>query len=658
MKIKSVSRRGRGGRKSRGPRDIYLVADKVNIITRGGASPSVGYGGMGGVSGGGKRQYHFGFDPAEPPASVTGPPSMVEPPAPMEPSPRDVITNSLGRIGSMLGRAALGYAGQAFLNQASSWGGSDMFNNSTTPNRVDASTSTTTPRSVDVGVGNDAVFDLGPTPGSVVRVDQGVQATSIAQQPDVLRSTSATQTGGLGSVTTGTSMGGGGGAMTMGTQTGGISASDFGMQTDDLGLSMVNPEIRKPLALPMPMTSAGMQTSGPSMMESGFQTSGPSMMESGFQTSGPSMMESGFQTAPMRGRKPVGRRTFGTQMQGLTMSDMATQAGVSTGIDAGVQAVDPTLARSVGTEAAVVTQSGTVGLERPSTASMATQADDPEIEAMKRELENYHNRLLDTGADASTVLALNGALTEMLQESQATNSNTQRVLANTLGYLETFLDQVIGDPRWRDLLDRNQSADQQIQQIFGLVSSRDPNLRQFIKKVGLFAEKLVNVQDQTTMTETARQMRDMGTDPAFFLNLKNVTSTGTDPAVFLNLKNTRTTGTDPAVFLNVKSTKSTGTDPAVFVNVKKTKTTGTDPAVFLKKNNTRTVGTDPAVFLNVKNTRTVGTDPALTLRIPKPRPAIPERPASTMTAESTPIQKTPSPTSPIAKRTRSKKRKN
>lgn len=137
----------------------------------------------------------------------------------------------------------------------------------------------------------------------------------------------------------------------------------------------------------------------------------------------------------------------------------------------------------------------------PSTENISTQAVDPQINELKKELENYHKILTETGADVEKVVSLNESLADLLRESQTESSNREKVLKKTLNYLETFIDQVVGDSRWRQLVNKDVSADQQVQQILGLVSTRDPNLREFIKKVGLFAEKIIQVQDKNLQTE-------------------------------------------------------------------------------------------------------------------------------------------------------------
>lgn len=137
----------------------------------------------------------------------------------------------------------------------------------------------------------------------------------------------------------------------------------------------------------------------------------------------------------------------------------------------------------------------------PSMVSMSTQATDSQVDELKKELENYHKILKETGVDVEKVISLNESLADLLKESQAESSNRQQVLEKSLTYLETFIDQVVGDTRWRQLLDKDASADQQVQQILSLVSSRDPNLREFVKKVGLFAEKIMEVRDKNIQTE-------------------------------------------------------------------------------------------------------------------------------------------------------------
>lgn len=99
--------------------NLTVITDKVNIVTPGGKPLQVSGTGLGGVRAP-KRQYQFSFDQA--PGSVTGKEDVLQPPPiplPQQPQqPPSAVTNSLGRIGRMLGDMALAYAGQALFNQA------------------------------------------------------------------------------------------------------------------------------------------------------------------------------------------------------------------------------------------------------------------------------------------------------------------------------------------------------------------------------------------------------------------------------------------------------------------------------------------------------------------------------------------------------------
>lgn len=166
--------------------------------------------------------------------------------------------------------------------------------------------------------------------------------------------------------------------------------------------------------------------------------------------------------------------TVSTQT-GPIMSSMSTQAGPTT--------------ESMATQASA------------STTTTSTQATDSQVAELKKELENYHKILTETVVDVEKVVSLNESLADLLRTSQSESSSRQQVLEKTFKYLGTFIDQVVGDTRWRDLLNKDASADEQVQQILGLVSSRDPKLREFVKKVGFFAEKILEVRDKAIQTE-------------------------------------------------------------------------------------------------------------------------------------------------------------
>lgn len=169
----------------------------------------------------------------------------------------------------------------------------------------------------------------------------------------------------------------------------------------------------------------------------------------------------------------------------------------------------------------MATQSGTaLGKEvavsaRPTTTDIGTQADDPRILEMKKELEKYHNILLDTAADTATVLALNQSLDELLKDLQTAHSNTSQIMSNTFNYLETLLDHVVGDPRWRNFIDKEAPPDKQVAQIVNFAQTRDPRFRQFMKMVGKFTDKITEVVDSSTQSDY-RTFMDTATSPLVF----------------------------------------------------------------------------------------------------------------------------------------------
>lgn len=114
--------------------NLTVVADKVNIVTPGGKPLQVSGTGLGGVRAP-KRQYQFSFDQA-PSTSVTGKEDVLQPPTiPLPQQPQaSAVTNSLGRIGRLLGEMALNYAGQALFNQAGTATENWMYNTESSAN--------------------------------------------------------------------------------------------------------------------------------------------------------------------------------------------------------------------------------------------------------------------------------------------------------------------------------------------------------------------------------------------------------------------------------------------------------------------------------------------------------------------------------------------
>lgn len=113
--------------------NLTLIADKVNIVSPSGQAigPRIG----GGVQAP-KRQYQFSYNVDQQSPSVTSGADTVTPSAP-GPEPPNPVQNALGRIGSMLGNAAMAYVGQAIGNRVATEFENWMFNSSTNPNVPD-----------------------------------------------------------------------------------------------------------------------------------------------------------------------------------------------------------------------------------------------------------------------------------------------------------------------------------------------------------------------------------------------------------------------------------------------------------------------------------------------------------------------------------------
>lgn len=435
MKIKAVQKGHHS--KHRTPKVINLVADKVNIITRGGMNQPIGSGTMGGVVGGG-RKAHFSYNVQPPQTSVNARQADVPPPdTAAAPAEQNLVANSLGRLGQMLGGYALDYARQSlYRSMVDAWQNGPTFNTYTDPNQVDQFESVPAPNHVSVGTDIDYV--LGDTPGTVIAVDRGAQ-TMPQVTPNVgPRYTRSTQ------------VPAGMGTQTGSTQTGGVQTGQMDTQTPGAG----------------PTNESGMQTDNVQSVGLGTQTTPVSMGGMATQT-GP-MRSRGMGTQTSGNRMPTGTRTWSSQTQGMDMIDQEMQT------------------YGIGMNPQITSQDA------------STQAYDTE---MKRLFLEQKELMYKTNADAATAIALNQALGELLTESQAQNSTLTTVANNMFNYLSGFLTAVIGDTRWQNVIDPSEPVDTQVGQLMYYIETNQPALRRWIREVGNFAEKMYEVKQNTIGTQ-------------------------------------------------------------------------------------------------------------------------------------------------------------
>lgn len=405
LKVQSGKKKGRG-------KEVIIMANKVSIVGPGGISRNIGFGTMGGVRAP-KRQYQFSYD--RPTMSVTSPQNDAgAPPEVATPAEQNLIANSLGRLGRILGAEALNYARQGgFRRMYDAWQNS-TFNNSANPNQADATTMTEAP----AGVSGDS-DDIGYSPGSRTSITMAIPNVYADGTP--IRMDQEVQAG--------------------------ASTAETSMQTAQ-----------------MPSAAVGTQA-GLAPVETGAGTEPVITATTGTQVAFPSPILIGDDGSPS-----------------LNMASANSSDSFRSALDS----------------------------LPPSTQINSTYVQtDPDAEQIR------------TLAEVATVTELNMALGELLQEAQQVASNyslnaeqERAAHAQTLNSMAQLVDTLVGDSRWRGLIPTELPPVEQMNYIFQLVNSRDPELRQFIKERAGLVERMQPVADASAQTYRLNR-RNIGTNTAY-----------------------------------------------------------------------------------------------------------------------------------------------